>query len=74
MTCTPRKHRIVAEVDKKAADKGKYLRPELFGLSSEYKIGVPSLRKSDKPISPSAYGQVKNYQSNMVKKATARKK
>ncbi len=43
-------HRVVTEVEKAPADKGKYLHPELLGLSNDSKIGTPEHHsKKDAP-------------------------
>ena len=45
-------HRVVPEVEKSEAEKGKYLHPELFGKSREEQIGVPKFnsKKNDPAI------------------------
>jgi hypothetical protein len=58
-----REHRIVPEVDKAAADKGKYLHPELFGASAQQKIGpamTPSVTSNNLAGDPSAKQSVSN--------------
>ncbi|MBS1625984.1 MAG: hypothetical protein JST83_18330, partial [Bacteroidetes bacterium] len=55
-------HRVVAEVQKASKDMGKYLHPELYGMSNEYRINyIPrtEMMKNRAPRKPIASAPAK---------------